>query len=93
MEVRRAGDGEGPSLLRRQRTQFAFGDRIVGADGDGGGLPHRSRRAQRGPRAFHAARVDREGFAHLPNGFFALRRVSRTGTAPKPSSLRMPLTR
>ncbi len=91
--MRRFDDGEGPSLLRRQRAQFGFGDRIVGANGDGGGRSHRPRCAQRWPGAFHAARVDRKGFAHLPNGFFALRKVSRTGTAPKPSSLRMPFTR
>lgn len=31
--------------------------------------------------------------AYLSNGFRVERTLSRTGTAPKPSSLRMPLTR
>ena len=38
-------------------------------------------------------KVEADRYVLLSNGFFGLRNVSRTGTAPKPRSRRMPLTR
>jgi hypothetical protein len=83
-------------MLPGERFQFAPGNGVIRFDQNRAGIPHSPCRAQGGPGTFHAARMDDDRFGHrayLPNGFLALRRVSRTGTAPKPSSLRMPLTR
>lgn len=83
-------------MLPGERFQFAPGNRVVRFDHYSMRIAHGPCRAQGGPGTFHAARMDDDRVGHrayLPNGFLALRSVNRTGTAPKPSSLRMPLTR
>jgi hypothetical protein len=83
-------------MLPGERFQFAPGNRVVRFDHNSVRIAHGPCRAQGGPGTFHAARVDDDRIGHrayLPKGFLALRSVSRTGTAPKPSSLRIPLTR
>lgn len=83
-------------MLPGERFQFAPGNRVVRFDHNSVRIAHGPCRAQGGPGTFHAARIDDDRIGHrayLPNGFLALRSVSRTGTAPKPNSLRMPLTR
>lgn len=83
-------------MLGGERGQFFGRYRVIRPYPHRDMLTHRPRRTQGGPGAAHTARVhlERRDFSgHFPNGFFAERSISRTGTAPKPSSRLMPLIR
>ncbi len=47
-----------PAACLGKSGHVSKGDRIVGKEGEGMSLTHRPGRAQHGPRAFQAARVD-----------------------------------
>lgn len=85
-----------PALLIYHGRQFLGRDGVIRTQQYGFMGPQGARRTQSGPWATHAARIDldqRRVCAHFPNGFFAERSIRRTGTAPKPSSRRIPLMR
>ena len=96
-------DCEGPAAGCSERGHVVSGDGIVRHQHYGVVVTHCPRRAQNGPGAFKAARIDYRQtvaiaghgrrYLSLSNGLRALRSVRRTGTAPNPSSRRMPFTR
>lgn len=75
--------GDSREFLRRPGIVREHLDRIRS-------LAQRARQPQRGPRTAHPPQIEPN---HLLNGFLGARSVSRTGTAPKPSSRRMPFTK
>ena len=89
---------EPPPALGGKRGDLARCGGIVGQDPHPRRsvlLTHRADEPKHRPRAAQAARIDQYlggRAAQLSNGFFGARSVSRTGTAPKPRSRRMPLT-